>query len=66
MLTAKHWTEPRNPNGGVRERTEGAEEVFNPIGRTTISINQTLPVVLETKPPTKEYKWRDPWLQLYM
>jgi hypothetical protein len=26
----------------VRERTEGAEGVCNPIGRTTISTNQTL------------------------
>jgi hypothetical protein len=29
------------PNGGVRERAEGAERVCNPIGRTTISTNQT-------------------------
>jgi hypothetical protein len=29
------------PNGGVRERTEGAEGVCNPIGRTTISTNQS-------------------------
>jgi hypothetical protein len=35
------WTERRVPYGGVRERTEGVEEVFNPIGRTTISTNQT-------------------------
>jgi len=41
MLTANHWTENRVPNGGVRERTEGDEGVCNPIGRTTISINQT-------------------------
>jgi hypothetical protein len=27
--------------GGVRGRTEGAEGVSNPIGRTTISTNQT-------------------------
>ena len=27
--------------GGVREGTEGVEEVCNPIGRTTISTNQT-------------------------
>ena len=25
MLIAKHWTEHRDPNGRVRERTEGAE-----------------------------------------
>jgi hypothetical protein len=41
MLTANHWTEHRNPNGGVREMTEGVEGVCNPIGRTTISTNQT-------------------------
>jgi hypothetical protein len=29
------------PNGGVRERTEGAEGACNHIGRTTISTNQT-------------------------
>jgi len=27
MLAANHWTEHRDPNGGVRERTEGAEVV---------------------------------------
>jgi hypothetical protein len=30
----------RDPNGRVRERTEGAEGVCNPIGKTTISTNQ--------------------------
>ncbi|KRY63398.1 hypothetical protein T11_520, partial [Trichinella zimbabwensis] len=30
MLTANHWTEHRVPNGGVRERMEGAERVCNP------------------------------------
>jgi hypothetical protein len=29
-----------DPNGGGRVRTEAAEEVCNPIGRTTISTNQ--------------------------
>jgi len=41
MLRANHWMEHRFPNGGVRERIEGAEEVCNPIGRTTTSTNQT-------------------------
>jgi hypothetical protein len=40
MLTANHCFEHRVPSGEVRERTEGAEEVCNPIGRTTISTNQ--------------------------
>jgi hypothetical protein len=40
MLIAKHWTEHRDHNEGVRERTEGAEGVCNPIGRATISTNQ--------------------------
>jgi hypothetical protein len=41
MLEANQWTEHGVPNGRVRERTEGAEGVCNPIGRTTISTNQT-------------------------
>jgi hypothetical protein len=41
MLVANHQTEHRDPNGGVRGRTKGAEGFCNPIGRTTISINQT-------------------------
>jgi hypothetical protein len=40
MLTANHWTEHGVPNGEVREKTEGAEGVCNPIGKTTISTNQ--------------------------
>jgi hypothetical protein len=44
MLSANHWTEHKVPlpHGGARERTEGAEEVFNSIGGTKVSINQTL------------------------
>jgi hypothetical protein len=37
MLTAKHHECER-----VRRRNEGAEGVCNPIGRTTLSTNQTL------------------------
>jgi hypothetical protein len=47
---------------GVREKTEGVEKVCNPIGRTTISTNQTPPELPGTKPSTKEYTW----LQLHM
>jgi hypothetical protein len=69
MLAANHYTEhgvPNGiPNGGVRERTEGTEWFCNLIGRTIISTNQTPHQELPgTKPPTKEYTWRDPWLQL--
>jgi hypothetical protein len=42
MLAVNHRTEHRDPNGGAKERTEGAEGVYNPIGKTTISTNQTL------------------------
>jgi hypothetical protein len=38
VLTANHWTEHGDLNGEVRTRTEG---VFNSIGRTTVSTNQT-------------------------
>jgi hypothetical protein len=36
MLADNHWTE----HGRVRERTEKAEKVCNPIGRITISTIQ--------------------------
>jgi len=67
MLTANHQTEHRDPSGGVRERTGGAEGVCNHIERkTTISTNQIIPELPETKPQTKEYTWRVPWLQPHM
>jgi len=40
MLAANHQTEQGDHKGGVREGTEGAERVCNPIGRTK-STNQT-------------------------
>jgi hypothetical protein len=40
MLTAIHWTEHRIPNEGARERTQGAEGVYSPIGGTTIWTSQ--------------------------
>jgi len=40
MLAANHWTENRVPNGGIRERIEGAEGACNLI-RTTIPTNQS-------------------------
>ena len=45
MLAGNHWPENMAPigvrNGGVREKTEGTEGVWNPIERTIISMNQT-------------------------
>jgi hypothetical protein len=41
MLGANNWTDHWVPNRGVREKTEGAEGVCNPIGRTTISNKQS-------------------------
>jgi hypothetical protein len=65
--TANTKTKCGDPSGGIRGRTKGGEEVSNPTGRTAISTNQTpLPKLSLTKPLTKEYTWRDPWLQLYM
>jgi hypothetical protein len=34
-------SQPLDPNGRIRGRTEGAEGVCNPIGRTTILTNKT-------------------------
>jgi len=54
MLAVNHWAEHREQNGEVRERTEGAEGVCNPIGRTITATNQTPAEFPETKPPTNE------------
>jgi hypothetical protein len=63
MLSANHWTEHKVHNGGARERTQGTEGVCSPIGGTTICDNQHPPPKIPgTKPPTKVYGWRDPWL----
>jgi hypothetical protein len=40
MLTENHLTKHRGWNGAIMGRNEGAEGVYNPIGRTTISTNQ--------------------------
>jgi hypothetical protein len=51
-----------DPNRGARGKTEGAEEVCNPY-RKNNDINQPdFPELPGTKPPTKEYTRRDPWL----
>jgi hypothetical protein len=36
MLTANHWNEHVVPKGEIREKTERAEGICNPIGRTAI------------------------------
>jgi hypothetical protein len=50
-------------NRGVRERTEKAEGVFNPIRRTTISTNQSSHG-LKNQP--RSNAWRGTWLEPYM
>ena len=40
MLTGIHWMEHRVSNEGARERTQRAEGVCSPIGRTTTGTNQ--------------------------
>jgi len=37
IFTANQGTEPGDPYGIVKERTEGAEGVCNTIGRTAVS-----------------------------
>jgi hypothetical protein len=69
ILTANLGSEPGDPNGRVMGKTAGAEGDCNTIGRT-ISTNWIPhphpPELPETKPPTKEYTWMGPWLQLHM
>ena len=55
MYTAKHQIEKGDPNEEIRARTVEAEDVFNLIGRTKISNNQTPPKLSTTKPPTEDY-----------
>jgi hypothetical protein len=43
ILAANHGTEQGVPNGAVIKRTNKAERVWNPIGRTTILTNKTTP-----------------------
>jgi hypothetical protein len=64
MLVANHQTENSDPIGRVRGRIEGAEGVYNPIGRTKISTNQMPPQLPGTKLPTKSYTGGDLWLKL--
>jgi hypothetical protein len=40
MLTVSYWTDHRAPNGGTRESTQGAKEIWNPVGGTTWWTNQ--------------------------
>ena len=56
----------RVPYGGVREGTEGVEGVCSPMEGATLSTGQVPLELPGTGPPTKEYTWRDPWLQLHM
>ena len=53
-LSAGHCTEHRVPNGGARERTQGAEGVCSATGGTTIWLTQYSPEHPGTKPSTKE------------
>ena len=34
MITVSYWMDHRTPNGGARERTQGAKGICNPIGGT--------------------------------
>jgi len=60
MFAANRWTEQEDSNGGVREKTEGAEGICNTIGKTAISTNQTPRELPGTKPPTNGFTWRGP------
>jgi hypothetical protein len=57
ILTANHQTEPGDPNGRARGSPEGVKCYCNPIQRTILTNDhKELP---GTKPPTKEYTWRE-------
>ena len=61
LHTANHWTEHGISNGGVRERAERSWRCLQ-LHRKNNNINQPdpwPPELPETKPPTKEYTWRN-------
>jgi hypothetical protein len=66
MLSTHFWTEHRVLDERARERIQGDAGVCNPIGGTTIWTNQYPSELPGTIPPTKDYTWRDPWLQPHM
>jgi hypothetical protein len=40
MFTVSYWMDHRAPNGGARESIQGAKEICNPLGATTLGTNQ--------------------------
>ena len=64
MLAVNHWTECRVP---VEELGEGLKELKGfAAPQEEQQFQPDLSELPGTKPPTKEYTWRDPWLQLHM
>jgi hypothetical protein len=63
MFAANHQTERWDPNGRVRGRGLQYHRKNNNINQPDPYHHPELP---GTKPSTKEYTWRDPWLQLHM
>lgn len=57
MLTVNHCTDHGIPSGGKDWRSWRSVQPY----RKNNNINQ--PELPESKPSTKEYTWRDPWLQ---
>jgi hypothetical protein len=64
MLSAKHWTEHGVPNGKLKKGLKELKCFATPKEKN--NTNQPDTQFPRTKPPTKEYTWRDPWLQQCM
>jgi hypothetical protein len=66
MHTANNQTEHGNP---MEKLGEGLTKLkgFGPhMKNNNINQSEPTPRAPRTKPPTKEYTWRDPWLQMHM
>jgi hypothetical protein len=61
MLVANHFNEHWDP---IEDLEKGLKELKGFAAyRKNNNINQpNSPELPDTKPPTKEYTWRDPWL----
>jgi hypothetical protein len=53
MLIPNHQTEHEDLNGRIRGKTDGAERVCNPLGKTTLSTNQ---IPLSSQGPNHQSK----------
>jgi hypothetical protein len=61
VVTDNHWTEVRDPFGGIRTKIGGAELDSNRLGSPTLSTNPRSSQKLSHQPKSKHEVTHDPW-----